>query len=297
MKLFRKIKYRLIQFKEHPTTQKSPLMALFRYINFNIKSRFFKENIYAWIGNLKFIARRGDAGIVGNIYFGLYEFEESIFLLHYANDEDTFFDIGANLGHYSLIVSGLKNAFSYAFEPIPETYFQLERQVSLNKLNNKIEIHNIGLSDKKSELYFSINKGTMNHIVTKESDNTLKISVTTIDEFCKEVQPTIMKIDVEGYEKFVLDGALITLQNEKLKVMIIEFNNSGKKYDIDDADVFETLKEYGFLPYRYDYMKKELYLLESYNFSTFNTIMIRDVDYVKNRLSLDFRIEILRNFF
>lgn len=297
MKLITKIKYRFIQFKNHPITKSNPLGGLLRYIYFNVKSRCKKESTYNWIGNLKFIARKGDAGIVGNIYFGLYEFEESIFLLHYANEEDVFFDIGANLGHYSLIVSGVKNCISHAFEPIPETFLQLERQVALNKLNDKIAIHNLGLSDKKSELFFSTKKGTMNHIVLKESNNVIKIPVTTIDDFCIKVQPTIIKIDVEGYEKFVLDGALNTLQYKKLKVIIIEFNNSGKKYGIDDADVFKTLMEYGFLPYRYAHIYKELYPLENYNSSTFNTIMIRDIEYVKNRLSLDYRVEILKNSF
>lgn len=297
MKIFRKIKYRWNQFKKHPTTKNSPLSALFRYINFNLKSRCFKENIYSWIGNLKFIARRGDAGIVGNIYFGLYEFEESIFLLHYAIESDVFFDIGANLGHYSLIVSGLKNTISYAFEPIPETFLQLEKQVKLNKLHDKISIHNLGISDKRSELFFSTKKGTMNHIVLKESKDVVKIPVTTIDNFCYDIQPTIIKIDVEGYEKFVLDGALNILKSEELKVIIIEFNNSGKKYGIDDMDVFKSLTQFGFLPYCYSYANKELFPLENYNDNKFNTIMIRDYENVKKRLNSNYRVKILNDLF
>ena len=123
---------------------------------------------------MKFYAQKGDAGIVSNIYHGLYEFEDSIFLLHYVTADDVFFDIGANLGHYSLIMSGSKKCTSYAFEPVPETYQQLEKQVKINHLENLISLHNLGFSDQIGTLHFSTNKGVMNRIVAKNEKNSVK---------------------------------------------------------------------------------------------------------------------------
>ena len=77
--------------------------------------------IYKGVGDLKFIARKGEAGIVGNIFYGIYEFEEFVFLIHLLNNNDCFLDVGANIGHYSLLMAGLKQTRLLAIEPVPQT--------------------------------------------------------------------------------------------------------------------------------------------------------------------------------
>lgn len=80
-----------------------------------------------WIHGPQFYARKGDAGIVANNYFGLFEFEDSMFALQFLRSQDTFLDVGANLGHYSILVSGIHNCSSIAIEPIPSTFQQLKK--------------------------------------------------------------------------------------------------------------------------------------------------------------------------
>jgi len=60
--------------------------------------------LYPYVGNLSYLARPGMAGIVGNIYMGLEDFEEQSFLLHLLQPGDLFVDVGANMGAYSLLV-------------------------------------------------------------------------------------------------------------------------------------------------------------------------------------------------
>jgi FkbM family methyltransferase len=297
MKIIRKIKeiYKIL--KKHPVTSGNEILGLYHYISFNLRNRVSNEIVYNWIEGIKFIAQKGDAGIVANIYFGLYEFEESIFLLHFVEKEDVFLDVGANVGHYSLLMSGLKKCRSIAIEPVPKTYCKLKKQVDLNNLNALIEIKNIGVSNEVSELFFSTDKGTMDRIVDENYKNAVSVHVETIDSIVKNNIPIAIKIDVEGYEKYVLDGASETLRNEHLKIVILELNQSGKKYGFDDHEIYLKIKDFGFEPYLYDLENRKLIKQESYNKNQFNTIFVRDPDFVTSRLANSRKIKIRNKLF
>lgn len=295
-KTYKKIKRRFLEFKKNPLTEKTYFFALARYLFFNT---FYKkkELKFNWIENLKLKIKKGDAGIVGNYYYGLYEFEESIFLLHFIEKDDYFLDIGANLGHFSLLLSGVKKCKSIAIEPLPDVYNNFVKLIKLNKLENLIEPLNIGLSNVESNLYFSTDKSTMNCIVDESYKNKLKIQVKTIDGIIKNEIPIAIKIDVEGYEKFVFDGAKKIMSNSNLKILIVELNNSGIKYGIDDDEIYKTISNYGFKPYSYNFKSKKLIELDGYNKHKFNTLFIRDISFVEKRLENELRIKILNKFY
>jgi FkbM family methyltransferase len=291
--IINKIKLRSQQFSNHPITKDNRYKAMIRYIVFNSLNRIKPDINYNWVENLVFYASKGDGGIVGNIYYGLYEFNESAFVLHFLKEDDTFLDIGANVGHYSLLASGIKNCKSISIEPVPKTFVRLNQQVALNKLEGNISTLNIGVGNKCTTLYFSIDKNTMNKIVTKKYKNSVEIPVKTVDAICEGMEISLMKIDVEGYEKFVLDGSETTLKNENLKAVIIEINFSNKFYGVENDEVSGILFKNDFKPYKYNPLNRNLEELKTkYNEEQFNTIFIRDLDFVKNRLSESRRIKI-----
>jgi FkbM family methyltransferase len=297
MKVIKKIKEKYKQFLTQPVTKDNEIKAIYRYVLFNVKNKMTRQITFNWIEGLKFIARKGDAGIVGNIYFGLYEFEESIFLLHLIEKEDVFIDIGANVGHYSLLMSGIKKCKSIAVEPVPETFKQLVKQVELNNLGELITLLNIGVSDSDGELFFSTDKGTMNRIVNKNYENLVKVKVSTIDALSENNIPIAIKIDVEGYEKHALMGAQKTLSNHVLKVIIVELNESGVKHGIKDDEIYSEIVKFGFKPFSYDAINRKLIPLLSYNKHKFNTLFIRDIEYVKERVSGSKKIRIKNKLF
>jgi hypothetical protein len=139
-KIVQRLKLRNQQFSNHPVTKDNRIKALTKYIVFNSVNQIQSNIKYNWIENLVFYASKGDGGIVGNIYYGLYEFDESMFMLHYLREEDIFLDIGANVGHYSLLASGIKNCQSISIEPVPNTFERLNQQVNLNKLEKKFQL-------------------------------------------------------------------------------------------------------------------------------------------------------------
>ena len=291
-KIIQRIKLRNQQFSHHPVTKDNRVKALMKYIFFNSLNKIQYNIKCNWIENLVFYANKGDAGIVGNIYYGLYEFNESMFILHYLRKEDLFLDIGANLGHYSLLASGIKNCKSISIEPVPDTFERLNQQVSINKLENKISTLNIGIGDKCSKLNFSVDKNTMNRIVDYKYKNSVQIPIKTVDIICDKKGVSLMKIDVEGYEKFVLQGSKIALKNKNLKAVIIEINFSNKFYGIENEEVSEILINNDFKPYKYNPLNRQLTKLKTYNKEQFNTIFIRDLNFVKNRLTEGSKINI-----
>jgi len=99
--------------------------------------------------------------------------------------------------------------------------------------------------------------------------------------------PTVMKIDVEGFEKFVLKGASKLLGNPKLNVIIIELNSSGKYFGVEDGEILELLIGCGFQSYDYN---PDTHLIESLNNKISkrqNTLFIRDLNLILDDLHLN----------
>lgn len=262
--------------KKHPLTKNSVYKAMCRYISFNcIQYLYPKPREYQWYRGLKFFAEKGDAGLVGNIYYKLMDYEDSMFLINHLERDDVFVDVGANLGHYTLLASGICDAKTIAIEPIENTVKKLQNNIDLNKLKDKVTILNYGVGDKNETLNFTTNKTVMNSVSLEESEHTIKIEVKTLNEILKNTNVKFIKIDVEGYEYKVLKGALEILNKPSLKYLLVEFNKSGEKFNLHDDDVFDLIVKHNFVPIRYDPTSKEIKIIKSYNADKFNTLFIR----------------------
>ena len=126
-------------------------------------------------------------------------------------------DIGSNIGFYSIIsLSKYKYGQAYAFEANPETYRVLEKNIRLNRLENKVTAYNIGLSSSDGTLNFYKDKFhtggskilSKDDIKRYDESQTSKIPVKRLDDVFKENISDIsfIKIDVEGHELEVLKG-------------------------------------------------------------------------------------------
>ena len=285
MKIKNKLIKRYFQFITHPLVE-SPLIGIIKYVYINCKIRLYPKPLkIKWLNNLKYYLSLGDSGIIGNYYFFIDDYEESIFLIHYLTDEDLFIDVGSNHGHYTMISSGICNSKSISIEPVKETYARLKMNIELNQLKN-VKLFNIGISDSEEELFISNNMGSMNRIMHEAShDNCELVQTTTLDKLLiSEQNISLIKIDVEGYEKKVLLGCEKILENPNLNVIIIELNNSNLNYNYDENETITILNKYGFLAYRYIYPGNTLASLEKKNFKSFNTIFIRNINLAKKKI-------------
>lgn len=269
----------------HPLTKSSKIAAYLRYFSLHVSQYFTrtKTKEFQFAEGLKYLASMDDAGIVANYYTGLADFEEMSFLLHYLREDDLFIDVGANVGAYSLLAAGVNKCKTLAIEPIPFTYEKLIKNINLNALNMKVECLNAGLGSKEGILNFSLTPfSDMNHVANStDVTDTQKVSVKCfpLDSLIlSKGTPSLIKIDVEGYEMEVLKGASTCLQDMRCNAIIIEINGSGIKFGFQDEQVFTLLSSFGFVPYQYEPLKRHYSRLKSWNTDQFNTIFIRDLN-------------------
>lgn len=279
----------------HPLGKRHPFRALFRFLCWQLQtaitpSRFI---VKTFISPLKFYGRKGLTGITGNIYTGLHEFNDMAFLLHLLLPDDVFFDIGANVGAYTLLAAGVCKAKTVALEPVPATFNILDKNVSLNELHDKVTLLNCGAGATAGTITFSVHEDTTNHVVANGETTDVKetLPIISIDSLLSDHHPCLIKIDVEGYETEVLKGMHETLESASLKAIIIELNGSGGRYGFDERMIHELLLSKGFLSFSYDAFTRSLTKLATYG--SYNTIYCRDLAFVEERIKNAKSIEIM----
>jgi FkbM family methyltransferase len=274
---------------DHPLAKRHKIRAYYKFFSWQLSRRLFSgEAIIPFVGKTKLLAKKGLTGATGNIYTGLVDFNDMGFLLHFLRDGDLFADIGANMGSYSILASGCVGAKTIAFEPIPSSFSWLVKNIELNNLNQRITPMNIGLGSETTELYFTSAHDTVNHVIAQNEisgqDDKLKIPVHTFDDIALSSGiPQLIKIDVEGFETEVMKGMKNALQSDELKAIIIELNGSGLRYGFDESLIHSDLLELNYIPYQYDPFKRTLTQMNGYG--PINTIYIKDINFVNNRIA------------
>ena len=200
---------------DHPVTRNHKWAAFRRFAGWQIQSRTFRRPVvYPFIENSKLIIEGGMTGATGNIYTGLHEFEDMMFLLHFLRPEDVFADVGANIGSYTILSSAVAGAKTVAFEPVPSTFLRLKNNVAVNNVEALVQLYNAGVGKEKGELNFTSGFDTMNHVVTGDLDgvsDTIRVKILKLDDLLTDNIPSLIKIDTEGFEMSVLEGATSTL--------------------------------------------------------------------------------------
>lgn len=192
----------------------------------------------------------------------LYGFEEEVIkqFIKVTKKDDFIFDIGANIGIYSLIASKKIGGSGrvYAFEPAPVAYSSLKKNIELNNFNNIVVIQK-GISDKSGEAIFnicdddaynSLGETPMKGISRKEI-----IEIESIDEFVKRnniLKVDIIKIDTEGAEFLILKGAEETLRIYKPKIFFEHNPYATVGFDNTPEDTLIFLKLLGYKLFEFD---------------------------------------------
>jgi FkbM family methyltransferase len=166
----------------HPLTRRRRLSAAARVLRWQIASRTHDEVIVDWIGGARLAARRGMTGVTGNIYAGLHEFADMAFVLHFLRSSDLFADVGANVGSYTILASGVVRCHTVAFEPDPLTAAALERNVNLAQIANLVEIRVAAVGERHGILRFSTGPDTENHVVSAVDPSGRDVPIQTLDQ-------------------------------------------------------------------------------------------------------------------
>jgi FkbM family methyltransferase len=271
----------------HPLNRDRKLDSLVRFAKWQIASRLAPGAIvFDWINGSKFLVRTGETGLTGNIYTGLHEFPDMGYLLHFLREEDLFVDVGANVGSYSILACSAVGATGIAFEPVPSTFNRLVENMRLNHLEEKVTCINKGVGAQQGNITFTSDSDTTNHAlaVGEHCDNAVNVEVTPLDTVLHSESPALVKIDVEGYETPVLEGAQEILRKQSIYSVIMELNGSGNRYGYDESKILDMMFDYNFKTYSYNPMDRTLINLEGKNLNSGNTLFIRDKSFVEERL-------------
>lgn len=231
--------------------------------NSKIKNRFFKSTMNL-IGNKglskNFVGKFAKKHLVENcktneitvngykmllddndvMQISLFDYEpiETEIVKTHVKKNDVVVDVGANIGYYTLLMAK-NDAFVHSYEPEPNNFGLLEKNVILNNFSSNVTLYNKAVSDFIGHSKLSLSDiSTGQHKLSNNSSSvrTIDVDVTTIE--LDKID--FAKIDVEGGEFSVLKG-MKTLPNK----MLVEFNSknieeSGSNYN----DLLDFLQKY-----------------------------------------------------
>jgi len=218
-----------------------------------LKIDISKEQIVV-TNNCSLILIPHDKGISTELLlFGTHEPLSTKALKNELKEGMTCLDIGANIGYYATLESkavGISGRV-IAIEPSPITFKHLQRNMELQKISNN-EVHNFAIGDMEGEVNFlSHNKSNLSMVI-QEGQNIPQgcelttVHATTVDKLVEDMKLKnldLLRMDVEGYEFQILNGAKKTitkyepmiqlelhkfiLGSKKLKKILLDFKNFG----------------------------------------------------------------------
>ena len=161
-------------------------------------------------------------------------------------------DVGANVGYYSLVLAHFlqQDCTIYAFEPNPHTYECLTRNIALNGMGDVIHARHLGLSDCAGEAAFSEPVGNSGATTLVEGHG---VAVSTLDSFVRAngiARVDLIKIDVEGMERPVLEGGRRLLESTPTPMVLIEVNPPTlRRAGTSPEDLIDDIRGLGFAIY------------------------------------------------
>jgi len=138
-------------------------------------------------------------------------------------------DVGAQFGIYSMLAARHIGADGriFAFEPSPETVAVLRRHLKNNGMTDRVEIVQAAVGSEQGEVTFYMSSTDPENTIAPRVGGPpnlapVKVKAITVDGFCRQRQlkPTILKIDVEGWELQVLRGATEVVQDPALNICV-----------------------------------------------------------------------------
>jgi FkbM family methyltransferase len=281
----------------HPLAKRRKAAALARYLRWQIGSRLVPGAVVCeWVNGSRFLVGRGETGMTGNVYSGLQEFEDMVFVLHGLRPGDLFVDIGANVGAYTILACAAAGASGIAFEPVPDTFRRLMDNVRLNSLEPRVRCFNTALACSAGRVAFTAAAhGAMNHVVAdwEHTADTTTVETVSLDDALEGAAPFMLKIDVEGYETPVLRGGQRTFADPRLQAVIMELNESGVRYGFKDADLMSMMRDHGFSPCRYEPFSRRLDAVPGGKTGSGNVVFVRDIELVSGRIRSAAAIQLL----
>jgi len=202
-------------------------------------------------------------------------------------DNKCFIDCGSNYGWHAMYASKIFNKV-HSFEPQKIIYDMQHDSIKLNNISN-ITLHNCVVGNEYKivylpELDYSLDMN-MGDTSLSEYKTSIRIDQIKLDDLEDDI--SVIKIDVQGYEKFVIEGASQHLKTTRPFIIIEIEEHQLRKFNISLHEIFRTLHEYGEI-YLIDYFYPSDFIIVPYKrVSEFNSIFKKYMYVLQNNNSLN----------
>lgn len=191
---------------------------------------------------------------------GEYETLETQVLKFFAKKATTIIDVGANIGYYVVELSQHLNPNGkiHAFEPVPDSFEQLTRNVELNNISTLINSNQVAVSNFEGSmrLYMPKTSGSSatsaRNLHPNEKVEKFDVKTTTLDSYAQTHQLAtldLLKIDVEGAELMVIQGALNSIEQFKPVIFAELLRKWSAQFEYHPNVVLNTLLPLGYRCY------------------------------------------------
>lgn len=223
----------------HPANGGNRLRAVFRVLNFYGRGYLFHRRTLTPIGDsLKMWADTRVTSTARVVVGNPPDWRAMQAWKRILGPESLFVDVGANVGSYSLLAANL-GATVIAAEPDREARAQLLENAELNHV--VLEVHDQALADAPGVMRFTQGLGTMNHLLPADNSSGYEVTVTTLDAVLGDRKADGIKIDVEGAERLVLEGASRAMADGRLPVIQMEWNGMAMYSFGEDRNLLADL--------------------------------------------------------
>ena len=233
----------------HPIARSEPFGTLSRNAWWQIRRRLTGRPMSArTVGGGRMLVFPGRTSTTAAWYYRLPDFEDMLFMLHLLRPGDRFLDGGANLGVWSLLAAAC-GAEVTAVEPSPATYALLERQVAVSPFAGRIRPVRYALASLARSVCMTKGQVARNAVVADGGG--VEVPARPLDDLTAGAEPTLVKLDLEGYELEALRGATRTLAGPRLAALVVETFRPHNWQTAHLRAIEALLTATGFTPFAY----------------------------------------------
>lgn len=164
----------------------------------------------------------------------------------------TFLDVGANFGYYTLLGAAWVGAAGkvYSFEANPQIYKHLRKSVSINGFDDRVTLHNLAVHAEETTLRFSYTdeySGGGSTMGGPQGSHQVEVRAAPLDKLLASVpKVNVMKVDVEGAEPYVFQGARALMDRSPDLTLIVEFHEGSTRPILPPQQYLQNFLDQGF---------------------------------------------------
>lgn len=164
---------------------------------------------------------------------------------------DVVLDIGANIGQMSVYYADWAKTV-WSFEPLPHLFQIAQENISQNNIQN-VEVFNSAVGEKECDLYMksvATNDGA-SFVTNKGGKDLVKVKSITLDSLLDEIpewkKVDYIKVDVEGYEPFVIQGGKKLIQKHRPVIQLEVVDSHLSRNGFDSVKLVKMVEELGYI--------------------------------------------------